>query len=104
MRIRDGKYSDPRCGAEKSWIRDKHTGSATLLMLPPAPFHVAQLVLSLLVTAVNSSVVNPRLFQWIRISFLPQCGSGSTSQINAGQCGSKSWSDLPVTKSLMLTQ
>jgi hypothetical protein len=33
MRIRDGDSSDPGSGMEKSRIRDKHPGSATLLDL-----------------------------------------------------------------------
>jgi hypothetical protein len=33
MRIRDGDSSDPGSGLEKRRIRDKHPGSATLLVL-----------------------------------------------------------------------
>jgi hypothetical protein len=32
MRIRDGDSSDPGTGMEKSWIRDKHPGSTTLIL------------------------------------------------------------------------
>ena len=32
MRIRDGDSSDPGSGMEKSRIRDKHPGSATLIL------------------------------------------------------------------------
>jgi hypothetical protein len=37
MRIRDGDSSDPGSGMEKSWIRDKHPGSATLLKSGSSP-------------------------------------------------------------------
>jgi hypothetical protein len=59
MGIRDGDSSDPGSGMEKSRIRDKHPGSATLANTKGSMAIIDQLGNIYKIDCCNGSVVDP---------------------------------------------